>query len=398
MSKLPLEGIFVLDFATLIAAPVSATLLGDFGATVIKIEQPRTGDPVRGLPLIEDGRHTMWMNEARNKKTVTLDLRTEPGQQLAKRLAAKADAALLNFRPGQAEDWNIGPEELHKVNPDLIILQVSAYGQTGPLRTKGGFDRTISAYAGLTYVTGYPDRPPVRSGYALVDYMTAYLGAFGVMLALYNREVNGSGGEVIDASLTEAAFRASESALLDYSLNGRIRERVGNRNMTFVPAEDFETKDGRILVINAGTDALWKRLARAIGRPELAEDERFKYSVYRVIHQEELYAIITDWAKTLTAAEALKVLDENKVPADIIRDIGELAHEPHLREREAVLEIEDPEKGRVLVPGVFPKLAKSPGRIKHLGPRLGAHNDEIYGDFLGLSQEELTELKEKGVI
>ena len=398
MSKLPLEGIVVIDFATLIAAPGVATFLGDFGATVIKVEQPEIGDPMRGKLFFEDGRSSIWLNEGRNKKTVTLNLRTPEGQSIARELGAKADVVLMNFRPGQAEKWNIGAEDWHETNPELIVALVSAYGQTGPYRYKGGFDRTAGAFAGTTYVTGYPDKPPVRTGYAMIDYMTAYLGAFGVMTALYNRDVNSSGGEVIDLSLVEAGFRSSESALTEYSLNGTVRERVGNRNPHFVPAEDFDTKDGKILVINAGTDSLWKKLAHCMGQPQLLEDERFNNTFNRIMNQDPLYAIIAAWVKELTADEGLKILDDAGVPADIIRNIADLAHDPHMREREAVLEFEDPDKGKVLVPGVFPKLKHAPGRIEHLGAKLGEYNKEIYEGFLGLSSEKLSQLEDKGVI
>ncbi|MBT3225470.1 MAG: CoA transferase [Deltaproteobacteria bacterium] len=396
--KLPLEGITVIDFATLLAGPVAATFLGDFGATVIKVEQPKIGDPTRGLPMIEDGRHFSWLNEGRNKKTVTLNLRTDEGQKLAHRLVEKADVVMLNFRPGQAEKWNLGAEDLHRTNPNLIISQISAYGQTGPYREKGGFDRNVSAFSGLTYATGYPDQPPVRSGYAVVDYMTAYLNAYGIMMALYNRDVNNSGGEVIDVSLSEAAFRSSESALIDYSLTGKVRERSGNRNTGFVPAEDFDTKDGRILVINAGTDRLFGKLVAVMGQPEILQDPRFENRFARTMHQDALYEIIGNWVKERTAAEGLQVMDEAGIPADLVRDIAELAHDPHMRERDAVMEVTDPEKGKVLIPGVFPKMKKAPGRVKFLGARLGEYNQEIFGDYLGLSAEELSELKEKGVI
>jgi len=398
LSKLPLEGIVVIDFATLIAAPGVATFLGDFGASVIKVEMPEIGDPMRGKLAYADGRSPIWLVEGRNKKTITLNLKTAEGQQIAHKLAAKADVVLLNFRPGQAEAWHLGAQDFHRTKPDLIVALVSAYGQTGPFRSKGGFDRTASAFAGTTYVTGYPDRPPVRTGYAQIDYMTAFLGAFGVMTALYNRDVNHSGGEVIDLSLVESGFRASESALAEYSLSGKIRERTGNRNVHFVPAEDFETKDGKILVINAGTDSLWRKLAHAMGRPDLLTDPRFNNTVNRIVNQDALYEIIAQWVAALTAAEGLKICDAAGVPADIIRNIADLAGDPHLRERSAVLEFEDPEKGRVLVPGVFPKLAKFPGRVRFLGAKMGEFNREIYGDFLGLPAEEIADLERKGVI
>jgi crotonobetainyl-CoA:carnitine CoA-transferase CaiB-like acyl-CoA transferase len=398
MEKLPLEGIVVVDFATLLAAPVAATFLGDFGATVIKVEQPGVGDPMRGLPFAEDGRHFGWLNEGRNKKAATLNLKTDEGQKIAHRFAEKADVVLLNFRPGKAESWGIGPKDLHRTNPDLIISLVSAYGQYGPYSHKGGFDRNASAFAGMTYVTGYPDAPPVRSGYAMVDYMTAYLNAFGIMMALYNRAVNNSGGEVIDVTLAEAAFRSSEAALTNYSVTGDIRERTGNRNVGAVPAENFETKDGKILVINAITDPLFEKLVRVMGQPEILDDPLFENRFARIMNQEKLYEIIGEWVKGLTAEKGLSLLDEAGIPADLIRNIAELAEDKHMLEREAVMPFEDPDKGRVLIPGVFPKLTKSPGRVEFLGVSLGKHNREIYVDFLGLSEEELEDLKSKGVI
>ena len=398
MPKLALEGITVIDFATLIAAPGVATFLGDFGATVIKVEQPEIGEPMRYKLAFPDGRSPMWLNESRNKKTVTLNLRTEEGQEIAHKLAAKADVVLLNFRPGQAEKWNIGADDFHKTNENLIVVLISAYGQTGPYSKKGGFDRTIGAFCGTTYVTGFPDSPPVRTGYAQIDYMTSYLGAFGVMTALYNRDVNHSGGEVIDLSLAEAGFRCSEAALMDYGMNGNIRERTGNRNPHFVPAEDFETRDGRILVINAGTDRLWNKLAHAMGQPELLEDERFNNTINRIFNQNALYEIIAQWVKKLTADEGLKICDDAGVPADIIRNIADLAHDHHMREREAVMAFNDPDKGEVLIPGVFPKMARFPGKVKFLGAKLGEYNQDIYGDFIGLSNDEISSLKDKGAI
>jgi len=394
----PLEGILVIDMATLLAGPVCTTFLGDFGATVVKVEQPGVGDPMRGFGLAPDGRHSSWLNEGRNKKSVTINLRTPEGQALAHKLAAKADVVVMNFRPGKAESWGIGHEDLHRTNPDLILLLVSAYGQTGPYRRRGGFDRTASAFAGLTFVTGYPDSPPVRSGYATIDYMTAYLGAFGVMTALYNRAVNNAGGEVIDLSLVEAAFRSSEAALTEYGMSGQIRTRTGNRNPGVVPADDFETKDGRVLVINAGVDNLWARLAKAMNRTDLLEDQRFNGRAARALNQEALYEIIAAWVHELTGEEAMRILDEHEVPADFIQNIAEVAQDAHMRFREAVLEVQDPDKGKVLVPGVFPKLSKNPGSVRHLGLSLGQHNQEILGDLLGVSAGEMAALKEKGVI
>ena len=398
MSEPPLKNTLVLDFSTLLAGPVAATFPGDFGATVIKIEEPGTGEFTRMIPVYPDGRSPSWLVEGRNKKCITLNLRTPEGQAIARRLAEKADVIVMNFRPGQAEAWHLGPEDLHRTNPKLVILLVSAYGQTGPYAGKGGFDRTAQAFAGITYVTGYPDRPPVRSGYALVDYMTAYLGAFAVMMALYNRDVHGAGGEVIDLSLVETALRASESSITAYSMTGNVREREGNRNPWIVPADDFESKDGRLVVINAGIPKLWERLVQAMGKPELLEDPRFRTAPARIQNQEEVYRIVGEWVKGYIAEEVVRILDEVKVPADMIRNVADLATDPHLREREAVLEREAPGIGSVLIPGVFPKLSRHPGEIRFLGAKLGEHNEEIYLGELGMTREKLAALKEKGVI
>ncbi|MFW9877952.1 MAG: CaiB/BaiF CoA transferase family protein, partial [Candidatus Thorarchaeota archaeon] len=292
MTQLPLEGIIVIDFSTLIAAPIVGSLMADFGAEVIKVELPKIGDPQRGSQVFSRGRNPTWLVGGQNKKTITLDLHKEEGQGIAKKLCAKADVVLLNFRPGVLEKWNLGPQVLHKINPDLIICLVSGFGQTGPYRHRGGFDRTASAFAGLTYTSGYPEYPPVRSGYPLVDYLTGYLGAFAVMMTLYNRDVNDNGGEVIDLSLVEAAFKATGGSLPTYSLTGSIYERAGNRIQFFVPAENFETKDEKIVAINAGTEKLWKQLVKAMSREDLLTDKRYKKYSARIRNQDKLYKLI----------------------------------------------------------------------------------------------------------
>ena len=396
MSKLPLEGIFVIDFSTIIAAPLVGTLLADFGAEVIKVELPKVGDTTRGS--LSGRRSLFWLTINRNKKTVTLDLHTKEGQEIAGKLCAKADVVIFNFRPGVIEGWNLGPNILHKINPNLIIGLVSGYGQTGPYKNKGGFDRTVSAFSGVTYTSGYPEHPPVRSGFPLIDYLTGYLGAFAVMTALYNREVNLSGGEVIDLSLTEAAFRTSGGALSVYSKDGHIYERTGNRIRFVVPAENFETKDGRFVAINANSISLWERLAGAMRREDLLNDDRFKSYSNRIKNQDELYNIIGDWVKKYTAGEIMQLLEEFEVPCEKVNSIADIAKDPHMRQREAVIEYEDYEFGKILVPGIVPKLKNFPGRIKFLGAKLGEYNKEIFQDLLGLSPDEIEKLEEKNVI
>lgn len=398
MTKLPLEGIIVIDFSTLIAAPLVGSLMADFGAEVIKVELPKVGDPQRGTQLGGNGRSTNWIVGSRNKKTITLDLHKKEGQDIAKKLCAKADVVLLNFRPGVLEKWNLGSEILHQVNPELIICLVSGFGQTGSYRQRGGFDRTVSAFAGLTYTSGYPDLPPVRSGHPLVDYLTGYLGAFAVMMALYNRDANHNGGEVIDLSLAEAAFKATGGSLPTYSLTGSIYERCGNRIRFFVPAENFETKDGKIIAINAGTEKLWKLLVKAINREDLLTDKKYKRYSARIKNQDELYKLIGDWVKEKTTEEVMGIFEKAGVPCEKVNNIADLASDPHMLEREAVLEFTDSDYGKILIPGIVPKLKNFPGYVKFLGAKLGEYNQEIYKEFLRLSTEEIRRLEEKEII
>lgn len=398
MSKLPLEGIIVIDFSTLIAAPVIGSLMADFGAEVIKVELPKIGDPQRGAQLVGKGKSPTWLVGSRNKKTITLDLHKKEGQDIAKKLCAKADVVLLNFRPGVLEKWNLGSEVLHQINPELIICLVSGFGQTGPYKHRGGFDRTVSAFAGLTYTSGYPEHPPVRSGYPLVDYLTGYLGAFAVMMALYNRDVNHNRGEVIDLSLAEAAFKATGGSLPTYSLTRSIYERCGNRIKFFVPAENFETKDEKIIALNAGTEKLWKQLVKAMNREDLLTDKKFRKYLARIQNQDELYKLIGDWVKNKTTEEVMEILEKEGVPCETVNNIADLASDPHMLDREAVLKFTDPDYGKVLIPGIVPKLKNFPGRVNFLGAKLGEYNQEIYRKFLGLTTEEINKLKEKEII
>lgn len=398
MSKLPLEGIIVIDFSTLIAAPVIGSLMADFGAKVIKVELPKIGDPQRGAQLVGKGKSPTWLVGSRNKKTITLDLHKKEGQDIAKKLCAKADVVLLNFRPGALEKWNLGSEVLHQINPELIICLVSGFGQTGPYKNRGGFDRTVSAFAGLTYTSGYPEHPPVRSGYPLVDYLTGYLGAFAVTMALYNRDVNHNRGEVIDLSLAEAAFKATGGSLPTYSLTRSIYERCGNRIKFFVPAENFETKDEKIIALNAGTEKLWKQLVKAMNREDLLTDKKFRKYLARIQNQDELYKLIGDWVKSKTTEEVMEILEKEGVPCEKVNSIADLASDPHMLDREAVLEFTDPDYGKVLIPGIVPKLKNFPGRVKFLGAKLGEYNQEIYQKFLGLTTEEINKLEEREII
>lgn len=400
MSELPLRGIRVLDVSTVLAAPVTATFLGDFGAEVIKVEEPGRGDFTRSGPGADGpgGRSYQWVQEGRNKKSVTIDLRTERGQALLRDLVPHVDVVVTNYRPPTLDGWGIGPGALRAANPRAVLVFLTGYGLTGPYRDRGAFDRVASAFSGLTYVSGDPDRPPVRSGYAVIDFMAAYMAAFAVVTALYERDHNGGTGQVIDLGLYEAGFRAAENALLAYSATGQVRERLGNRNPGVVPASDFVTADDRRVSIHAGTDPLFRRLATVIGRPELADDERFAARAGRVAHQDELYAIITAWAAGHRAEEIVDLLSAADIPAAPLMTIADIAADPHYRERGTVREVHDPDHGDLLMAAPLPHLSDTPGEIRTLGPALGAHTDEILTGLLGLTAGDLTKLRTDGVI
>ncbi|MHA1729872.1 MAG: CaiB/BaiF CoA transferase family protein [Promethearchaeota archaeon] len=390
-TKFPLDGIVCFDFARVLAAPLVGTLLADFGAEVIKVELPGGG------PSVKRGRNVFDAIHNRNKKSVTLDLHANEGQEIAKKLCKKADAVIFNFRPGVLEKWNMGAETLLEINPNLIICLVSGYGQTGPNRRKPGYDRTISAYIGITNNSGYPEHPPVRTGYPLIDYMTGYLGAFSVVMALYNRDVKNNGGEIIDLSLAETALRATASSLA-FLKEGYVTKRAGNRIPFVVPAENFETQDGRYVSINANSGKIWRRLVTAMNREDLLTSKQFgKYSA-RLRNQDKLYKIMGDWVKNYTTEEITDLLVKAEVPVEMVRNIAEVAADLHLLSRNSVLAFNDQKFGKVTMPGIVPKLKKFPGKVRNLSSAPGKHNNEIYRRFLGLSDEKIKKLEEKGII
>ena len=394
----PLEGLRVLDVATILAGPVTATFLAEFGAEVIKVELPGSGDTAREGPTLAPGLSLLWLQEGRNKKSITLDLHKEEGQALLKRLVAVSDVMIENFRPGTLEQWNLAPETLLEINPRLVLARISGYGQTGPYRIKGAFDRMATAFGGSLYVTGYPDAPPVRPGYAVADYMSGYVGAFAVITALYWRDARDGRGQVIDLAIYEPALRASENSIPAYDRHGVIRERNGNCNPYIVPSSSFPTADGKWVVIGANTERLWQRLATAIGRADMLEDEHYATLSARMANADGVYAALEEWTRSKTAAEIIAILDEAQVPAAPINSVADLFTDPHIQARENIVRVPDARVGALAVPGVVPKLSATPGRIEHLGPDLGGNNDEIYGGLLGLSAAEIAGLKERGVI
>lgn len=395
---LPLSGLKVLDVSAVLAAPISATFLADFGADVVKIEQPRTGDFTRRGATEPGGRSPQWVQEGRNKKSVTLNLRAPEAQEMLHALIPQFDVVVTNYRLPTLVKWRMDPETLQRLHPRGIFAFVTGYGLTGPYRDRGAFDRVASAFSGLSYVSGEADRPPVRSGYAVIDYMTAYLAVAAIMTALYHRDCRGGTGQFIDLALYEAGFRASEDALIRYSATGEVRERVGNRNRSIVPADDFTTLDGRRVSIHAGTAPLFRRLADAMRRPALAEDPRFATDPARVQNQDALYDVIAAWAATLNADDLVDLLTGYDIPASMLLSVADIAVNPHYRSRGTFVEVDDAEYGRLMMAGPLPKLSRTPGAIRFSGRELGADNADVYRDLLGLDDCALAELHGRGVL
>jgi crotonobetainyl-CoA:carnitine CoA-transferase CaiB-like acyl-CoA transferase len=397
-AALPLQGVRILDLGTRIAAPFAATLLADFGAEVIKVELPGRGDFMRGIGPFVDGYSLWWAVEGRNKKSITLDLRQPRGQELLRRLAALADVVVENFQPGTLEEWGLGYEALRELNPKLILTRASVYGQTGPYRDRPGLDRNGIGFGGLLYLTGYPDRPPVRPGVIVSDYLTGVFNAFAVMLALYHRDVHQAPGQCADLALYESVFRILEHTVASHDRLGLVREREGNRLRNSAPLDNWETRDGHFVCIVAAGDGLFPRLARAMGREDLVRDPRFSSLAARVEHADEINGIVGAWVRQRDAAEVEEILLREQVPVTRAYSIADIAADPHYRARADIVTVDDPTVGPVRMQAVYPRLSATPGRIERGAPKLGEHNHEIYGSLLGLTEAEIAELKDAGVI
>jgi len=400
----PLAGIRVLDLGTRIGAPFAATLLADFGAEVIKVELPGQGDFMRTIGPFVDGYSLFWAVEGRNKKSVTCDLREPAGQALLKRLVPLSDVIVENFQPGTLESWGLGYDVLADLNPALILTRVSVYGQTGPYRDRPGLDRNGIALGGLLYITGYPDRPPVRPGVIVSDYLTGVFNAFAIVAALWERDrrARESGtpprGQWIELSLYESVLRIMEHTIAAYDRLGVVREREGNRLRNSAPLDNWETRDGKYVCIIAAGDGLFPRLARAMGREDLLRDPRFATMARRAEHGEEINGIVADWCRARTAREIQDVLAQHEVPFGVAYSVADIFADPHVAERGDIVAVEDPVIGPVRMQGVYPRFSRTPGRIRSGAPRLGQHNDEIYGGLLGLGAEERAVLARERVI
>jgi crotonobetainyl-CoA:carnitine CoA-transferase CaiB-like acyl-CoA transferase len=394
----PLSGIRVLDVGTRIAAPFAATLLADFGAEVIKVEMPGKGDFLRHIGPFDQGYSLWWAVENRGKKSITLDLRRAEGQELFRQLVAHADVVVENFQPGTLESWNLGFEVLRQVNPKLILARVSVYGQDGPYAPRPGLDRIAIAFGGLLYLTGFPDRPPVRPGTLIADYLTGVFNAFAIVTALYYRDCKGGTGQWIDAALYEAIFRVLEYTAAAYDRLGEIRERSGNQLPNSAPLGNWQTKDGQFVCIVAAGDELFRRLANAMGRPELSDDPRFATLPARVEHAEEIHRIVGAWVAERTAEEVENILLAAEVPVSRIYSIADIFRDPHYAARGSILTVDDPVLGSLRMQGVYPRFSATPGRVVRGAPRLGEHNDEVYGSLLGLDEEQRSALRKAGII
>ncbi|HPN06556.1 MAG TPA: CoA transferase [Hyphomonadaceae bacterium] len=391
----PLEGLRVIEMGSLIAGPFCGQLMGDMGADVIKIEAPGDGDPMRQWG--QGPKPAWWRVIARNKRSVSLDLRKPRGQEIARELVAKADILVENFRPGTLEKWGIAPEALHAINPGLIIVRVSGYGQTGPYADRAGFGLVGEAMGGWRYLVGEPDRPPARMGISIGDTLAASYGCMGALAALHHREKTGR-GQVVDSALYEAVLQVTESLLSDYGASGHMRTRSGSVLPGIAPSNAYPCSDGDI-VIGANQDKVFARFAETIGKGEWAEDPRYKTHHARGERQDELDGMISDWTRLRTVAEVDAIMSEAGVPAGPIYRPDKMVTDPQFVAREAIHWEDHPSLGRVPMPNVFPKLSRTPGDIRRPAPdAVGQHTDEVLSSVLGLSSAALAELRSEGVI
>jgi crotonobetainyl-CoA:carnitine CoA-transferase CaiB-like acyl-CoA transferase len=384
-----LSGIRVIDGGQILAAPFCSTLLGEFGAEVIKVEQPVVGDANRG--------NVSFAQDNRGKKSVTLDLTKPEGVRLFRKLCDVSDVLVENSRPGQLEKWGVPPDSLRKTNPRLVVVRISGYGQTGPYRDRAGFDRVALAFAGITGLTGYADRPPVRPGYFVADYGAGIFAAFGALAALRARDITGRGQDV-DMALYEAVWRMSGAHVAGYGQTGTSRERSGNYFPGVVPAEQFETSDGHYLVINATTQRAFEKLCDGLGQPELVSDERFNTRTKLRNNHEAIHGILGAWVRARTLDQCQATLDRVGVPATKVNTIADIVSDPHFIDRQQVLTVESAEFGPLLQPGIVPRLSETPGRVTGRAPLLGEHNDEVYLGLLGLDRAEFEAHRAAGVI
>ena len=409
MGAKPLAGIRVLELGQLIAGPFAGKFFAEFGAEVIKIEPPETGDPLRKWRKLHDGTSLWWYVQNRNKKSVTLNLRLPEAQEIARQLARTADVVIENFRPGTLEKWGLGYDALSRDNPGLVMLRLSGFGQTGPLRDQAGFGAIGESMGGLRYVTGFPDRAPVRPNLSIGDSIASLHGVIGVLMALRHRDTSGKQrgenseagergrGQIVDVALYESVFSMMESVLPEFDMFGEVRERTGSNLTGIVPSNTYLTRDGQHVVIGANGDSIFKRLMNMIGREDLAQDPMLADNAGRATRADELDRVIGDWTGRHDAEEAVRRLNNAQVPNSKIYSIADIVRDPQYQARQMIRSVELPDGAMLKVPGIVPKLSETPGDIEWVGPKLGEHTEEVLG-LLGYSGADIGALRARKVI
>ncbi|MCC7367236.1 MAG: CoA transferase [Chloroflexi bacterium] len=393
----PLAGVRVLELGSLIAGPFCGRILADFGAEVLKIEPPGAGDPLRTWSLVTEHGSLWAMTQSRNKESVTVDLRTAEGREIVCGLALESQVVIENFRPGRMEEWGLGWEQLAQENPALVMVRISGFGQTGPYSHRPGFGNIAESMGGIRYITGWPDRPPMRVGLSIGDSIAALYAVIGTMMALREAERTGH-GQVVDVALSESVFSMLEAIVPEYGYDGRVRERTGNLLGGAAPTNMYPTADERWLAIGANGDGIFKRFTAAIGQPELAHDPRFSSNQARRANVEMLDQLIAEWTRGRTLDDAMVVLDAADVPAGPVYSVKDIAEDPQYQAREMLVDLPDPRLGHLLMPGVVPKLSRTPGEVRAAGPELGAQTLSVLGSLLGLDAEQLADLQGRKVI
>jgi formyl-CoA transferase len=393
----PLDGIRVLEMGQLIAGPFASKMLAEFGADVIKIEPPVTGDPLRKWRLLHEGTSVWWAAQSRNKQSLTLDLRSPEGQDAARRLIAQSDVLVENFRPGTLEGWGLGWDALHELNPRLIMLRVSGYGQSGPYRDRPGFGVVAEAMGGLRHLSGEPGRTPVRVGVSIGDSLSALHGVIGILLALRHRDQHGGEGQMIDVALYESVFNMMESLLPEYSTFGAVRQPAGSSLPGIAPTNAYRCADGKYALIAGNGDSIFRRLMEVIERPDLGEDPALAHNDGRVRNVEALDAAIGEWSARHSLDHVLAALNEARIPSGMIYDIADIASDPHYLARDMILESQLPDGTPVKLPGIVPKLSATPGGVRSRAPELGEHTDAVL-ETVGIDAATRDAWRARGII
>ncbi|MFT3929054.1 MAG: CaiB/BaiF CoA-transferase family protein [Spongiibacteraceae bacterium] len=403
-STRPLEGVRVLELGQLIAGPFTGSMLAYFGAEVIKVEPPGKGDPIRQWRVVRDGSSLWWHSVGRNKKCITIDLKQEKGRELVRDLAKHCDVLVENFKPGVMEAWQLGPDDIKKINPDLIYTRISGYGQTGPYANKPGFASVCEGISGFRYVNGFPDEAPVRPNLSIGDTIAALHAVLGTTLALLARSKNRNpnnaktvGGQVVDVAIYEAMFNLLEAVVPEYSGAGVIREPAGTTVTGIVPTNTYRCKDNKYVVIGGNGDSIYKRLMHAIGRADLGDDPELAHNPGRVIREREIDAAIAHWCAGINSTQVIALLDNAQVPVGPIYSVADMFEDPHFQARELFEEFTVNDK-KLAIPAMVPRLTETPGRTDWTGPAIGSHNDEIFAELLGLSAARQQQLKASGII